>query len=308
MRPMRNPAFERILALSSTPVELESTVQYFSDCLKPIVGAGENVLICFPRVKATDLGAMAESAVIRCGGVPVFWENDLRWKELLRLAFVSKATTIIAPPLIILGLAKLAAFRGIPLYFYHAVMAGYPCLDWMMDGIEKGLDCKIWGGFGPGTEALLTGFSCDCGRGVHIRDDKYGVEIVDSQGQELRDGENGHIVIYHKDAPEARFETRAFGSVMSQRCPCGNSSPKLIGIDVGEYRASSLLKIAEDLLYWNSILDCRLKRSEFGLEMEIICFRGEKMPKLPTCAKLIVRDWDPESDIPLSLSAGWTTP
>lgn len=305
---MRDQAFERILTLNSTEQELEETVCYLADCLRPIIKTNEAVLICFPREKETDFGDLVGKAVSRCDGIPVYWEKDLRWKTLLRLAFVTKPSTIIAPPLVTLGLSKLAANRGIPLYFYNVILAGYPCMDWMIDGIEKGLDCKTWGFFGPGTDAIIGGFSCQCGRGVHIRDQKYGVEIVDDNQQEVYDGTHGRIVFYPNCEPETRFVTKFFGSIMTQPCPCGNPSPKIIGVDVEEHGPTSIMKIAEDLLYWNSILECNIERTEYGLEMEIVCLRGEKLPQLPSCAKLVVRSWDPETDVPMSLSAGWTLP
>lgn len=305
---MRSLALERILTLSSTEQELEETICYIADCLRPVVKTNEAVLICFPREKETDIGCLFGKAVSRCDAIPVYWEKDLRWKALLRLAFVSKPSTIIAPPLIVLGLSKLAAYQGIPMYFYNVVLTGYPCLDWVIDGIEKGMDCKTWGFFGPGTEAIISGFSCQCGRGVHIRDQKYGVEIVDDNMQEVYDGTNGRIVIYHQNEPGVRFETSAFGSMMTHPCPCGNPSPKIVDVDVGERGPSSDMKIAEDLLYWNSILECNVERTEYGLEMEIVCLRGEKLPQIPSCAKLVVRPWDPETDVPMSLSAGWTLP
>jgi hypothetical protein len=62
---------------------------------------------------------------------------------------------------------------------------------------------------------------------------------------------------------------------------------------------TELAEIGQFLQSWTSILDCRLEKKESGLEIEIICFQGEKLPKLPTAAKLIVRQWDPASDTPL---------
>lgn len=305
---MANPDYERLAALCSDGDSLEKTVQYLIDSLKPIVKKDEATLICFPREKETDLGALMEKAVSACGSQPVFWEKDLRWKTLLRTAFLSKASTIIAPPLITLGLSKLAAYEGIPLYFYHAVMAGYPCLDWEMDGIEKGLDCNISGFLGPGTDAVLSGFSCECGRGVHIRDDVFDIQIVDESGEELPDGQYGRMVIANRKDPSARFVTKTFGRFMDHRCPCGNPAPKLDSIDLGDRSAMMLLKLSEDLLYWNSILDCRLSRTEYGLDLEVVVLRGEKLPKLPNCAKLVVRPWDPETDVPMSLSADRALP
>lgn len=305
---MAHPALERILALSSREEELEDTVAYLTRNLAPAVKSGDAVLICFPHEQETDFGTMAGKAVINCGGKPVFWGEDPRWKELLRLSFLWKATAIIAPPLIILGLTKLAAYKKVPLYLTHAVMAGYPCLNWFIDGVERGLDCKTMGAFGPGITSLLSGFSCGCGRGIHIRDDRYLVKILDNEGRALPDGSLGRIAIAHREDPDALYPTRNFARLLTQPCPCGNPSAKLVDLDVEHNSDFFMLELAADLLYWNSVLDCSVERTEQGIRLEIVCFPGEKMPKLPGCAKLLVRSWDPERDCPLTLDPKWTAP
>lgn len=57
--------------------------------------------------------------------------------------------------------------------------------------------------------------------------------------------------------------------------------------------------LADYLMRWGSILDCNVYRGVSGLVMEIVCFRGEKLPVLPGCAKLVLRNWNPETDEPL---------
>lgn len=302
---MKVSVSERIIALSASGEELNDSVQYLTECFRSMIKPGDGVLIYFPKERETEFGSLAGKAVRKCGGRPVFAGRNLRWKELLRLAFLSRASTILAPPLIIMGLSKLAAYEGVPLYFYNAIMAGYPCLDWMMDGIEKGLDCRIAGVFDPGTESAISGFSCGCSRGVHIRDDKYGVDIVEDSGCSVPLGQRGRIVVYPRNEPETRLVTSYFGRIQSQPCPCGNGAPKLVDIGFEESESASLLKISEELLYWNSILECSVIKSEMGLELEVICFRGEKMPKLPSCARLLVRAWEPEKDAPLDMTVKW---
>lgn len=305
---MRNPAFQQILNLSSTSDALEETVQYLTEHLSRIVKPQEKVLVCFPREDPASHGALFERAILRCGGIPVFWENDLRWKNLLKLAFTSYASTIIGPPLVVLGLSKLAAYRGIPLNIYNTVLAGYPCLNWMVDGIVKGLDCNVYGCFGPGTESVISGFSCTCGRGVHLRSDKYGIEIVDGEDQPLSDGYLGRIVVYPRSMPEVRFKMKAVAAYQTSPCACGDPAPKLISINLPEDIYSNLDRLGEELHRWSSILDCNAKLTEYGLDLELIVFPGEKLPKLPSCAKLMVRPWNPEKDIPLSLAFGWERP
>lgn len=187
----------------------------------------EKVLICFPN-RAGGIGGKIERAVIRHGAVPVSRGEDLRWRTLLRLAFAEKVSTIIGPPLVILGLSKLAHTNGTPLYVRNVVAAGSPCLDWMKEGIIQGLDCNLF----IGDESM-----------------------------------NEDTLVYCSDP------------------------------DLDDLR--------QELHSWTSILDCRLEKGQYGLEMEIVSFPGRQLPKLPSCAKLVVRPLNPEKDVPFGLLRDW---
>lgn len=302
---MSSAALERMLQITAQAVELESTVEYLARCFAPIVKSSEATLICFSRNRNTDFGYLAGEAVKRCGGVPIFWEGDRRWKNLLLLAFRSKASTIIAPPLIILGMTKIARYEKIPLHFYNVIMSGYPCLDWIMEGIVKGLDCRDWGVFAPGCTSVLTGFTCGRGTGLHLRDDKFSVEIQGDRGEALPPGRRGTIVFCLKDDPQARMVTHTMGALLQKPCPCGNPAPKLVDIGIAPSQSSDTMKTAEELLFWSSVLDCVFTKTPHGMEVEVVCFPGERLPKLPSCAKLQVRSWNPKQDCPLPMGAGW---
>ena len=69
-------------------------------------------------------------------------------------------------------------------------------------------------------------------------------------------------------------------------------------MQLGRSADPDLYQLAQDLQAWTSILDCHVAKTESGLEVEIVCFPGEKLPKLPSAAKLIVRPWDPKHDTP----------
>ena len=69
-----------------------------------------------------------------------------------------------------------------------------------------------------------------------------------------------------------------------------------------------LTGLASELHSWSSILDCRVERGQYGLELEIVTFPGYQLPQLPSCAKLTVRPWDPERDIPFGLIPDWENP
>ena len=84
----------------------------------------------------------------------------------------------------------------------------------------------------------------------------------------------------------------------------------MIGDDLGEdrrvfYNDPELNGLRQELHSWTSILDCRLEKGQYGLELEIIAFPGRQLPKLPSCAKMVVRHWDPERDVPFGLIRNW---
>lgn len=295
---MDHPAFRRILELSANAEAQEKSTAYLAEHLKLFLKKQDRVLICFHSHEEGSIGALMEQAVLRCDAVPVIWERDLRWKTLLRLAFSSRASTIIGAPLIILGLAKLAKVNSIPLYIRNVVTAGYPCLDWMVDGIKKGLDCNTWECFCPGMGSVVAGFSCGCSSGVHLRSDAYIVEIAGVGGNLQPKGMTGEIIVSPVQEPQTRCSVHDHAKLDLSRCPCGRTSPRLMNFSPEGYIHADLLELGAFLQSWTSILDCRLSRGEYGLEMELVTFPGEKLPKFPSCAKLVIHPWDPEHDEP----------
>ena len=295
---MENSAYRELIALSREKEAQKKSVQYIAAHLSLFLKRNEKVLICFPEHEAGDLSDLMEQAVRSCGAVPVFWGPDRRWNGLLQLAFFSRASTIIGPPLVILGLTKLKKNTGIPLYIRHVVTAGYPCLDWMIEGIKKGLDCDTWGCFGISTSSVVAGFSCGKSLGVHLREEEFSMDIIDDQGNPLPEREMGEMVLFSKERPDLRYPCGEKCYIDRSPCPCGRTSPRLMGMFPGGDSNMDLAEFGQYLHSWTSVLDCRLKKGEFGLELEMIVFAGEKLPKLPSCAKQVIRPWDPKRDEP----------
>lgn len=297
--------FAELNAAVSSPEQIESTIQYLAEQMRRFLRPHDRMLICFADEGNGSIGNMLARAVSRAGASPVFWGKDTRWKTLLRIAFTTRASAIAAPPLIALGITKLVKATGTPLYFRYVLTAGYPCMDWMIDGICRGLDCQSWGCFGPGTWSVVAGFSCGHSCGVHIRSDAFDVDIVDDNGEPVAEGVLGYPVITPKNRPDLRYHTRLHGRIDSSPCACGMDSPRLMDISAGNNAQEDLAKLGRDMLYWSSVLDCDLRIGESGLEMELVVFPGEKLPKLPSCAKQVVRPWDAERDKPMVMASIW---
>lgn len=292
---MRN--FDRMRQLADRPEEREASIRYLAEHLS-FLKRNEKVLICFESHEEASISSLMEQAVRLCGAEPIVWGEDQRWKTLLRLAFSRRVTTVIGAPLLILGLAKMARVRATPLYIRNVVTAGYPCLDWMIDGIRNGLDCKTWGCFDVHMSNIVLGFSCEHSLGVHLREEKYAVEIVDPDGDALPDGQQGSIVVYRKDAPELRIPLKESGTIEIAPCACGDPKRRLTHIHQGMELDTDLADLGQYLLSWSSVLDCRLRKGECGLEMEVVVFAGEKLPEFPSAAKREIRIWNSDKDTP----------
>ncbi len=295
---MERGAYWKLVEKSMEPAARERSIEYLQEHLSKFLRKGERVLICFLEHEYGNISDLMEQAVIRCEALPVIWGPDRRWQTLLRQAFVNKVSAIIGPPLVILGLAKLKKYQNTPLYIRKVITASYPCPDWMIEGIVKGLDCEAGGCFSLGESGVIAGFACGRSWGVHIRDSEYGVDIVDREGKSLPSGELGEIVVYPKAEPSLRYAMGDNGRIAPTPCQCGSDSPVLMDMVLGRTEDPDLFKLGTYLQSWTSILDCRLKKGESGLEIEILCFQGEKLPKLPSAAKLVIRPWNPKTDEP----------
>lgn len=74
--------------------------------------------------------------------------------------------------------------------------------------------------------------------------------------------------------------------------------------DAAEYALAQpeMNQLQRHLLHWSSVLDCRLIRGSYGLEIQVVAFPGIKLPEFPTCAKLDIQPWDPERHVPFYLA------
>jgi len=295
---MDTEMFRKIVENGLEPAACEQTIIYLAEHLGKFLKKKERVLICFQNHREGSLGWVMEQAVCRCDAVPVLWGPDRRWKTLLQQAFYSRASAVIGPPLILLGLTKLIKYNQTPLFIRKVITAGYPCLDWMIEGIVKGLDCEVGGCFTLRDTAVVAGFACGHSWGIHLREEVYDVEIVDAEGKPLPPGELGEIVLFPKNAPDLRYPMGEFARMEKEICKCGSSAPRLLELGPGKSENDDLVELGQFLHSWTSILDCRVGRGESGLEIEIVCFPGEKLPRLPTAAKLVIRPWNPKNDEP----------
>lgn len=295
---MRQGSYERLYELESTPEALAESIAFISDKIKAIVKKQETVLICFPDKGPISLGNILGEAVRACGAKPLFWGPDFRWKELLRLAFQYRIQTIFGHPLIIYGVTKLARATMTPLYIRNVVLSGHSHVKWMEQGLKKGLDCNVWGCYAIKCGPIIAGFTCSQDAGIHVRDTLFDAVIVDEQGDPLADSQRGRLILTYKKDPVVRIAPEENSVLHHQPCSCGSDAPRMVEIGRPIFGSSSDGLLEEHFLEWSSILDYRAKQTESGIDLELVVFPGEPLPRLPSCARLLVRAWNPEVDIP----------
>lgn len=88
--------------------------------------------------------------------------------------------------------------------------------------IEKAFDCRVANEYGA-RDAGFIAHECPEGR-MHVTMEELIVEIVDDEGNTVKPGEYGHIVITNlasKDFPILRYDTGDIGSLSDEDCTCG---------------------------------------------------------------------------------------
>lgn len=294
---MSQPNYIKLAMLARMPEAADRSVEYLCQNMRRFLKHNEQVLILFPK-KDDVFCWILERSIVACGCVPIWIGEDRRWMTMLKTAFTTRCSCLVGSPLLLLGLSKLAKQMRTPLSVTNVLMAGYPTTVWMVEGVRRNLDCMAWGCFDPGDGAVIGGFTCKQLDGVHIRAEEYTVVIEDEAGNSLPDGARGSVVLYPNSDPTLRFAVGDSGRIETQSCSCGSADPKLVDLDVLKMGDDDISQLGESLHYWSSILDCRMEKTECGMELELVVFPGEKLPKLPTVAKQIIRPFNPETDVP----------
>lgn len=298
---MKEDVVHSLLKLETTPAALEQTREYLLSRLKTILQPNEKVLVCFPDRGADSVGALMGDVVSRCGAVPVFWGPDFRWKTLLRLAFDTHASAIVGPPLVVFGLMKLSKVTATPLYIHNALIGGYPFTSWIIDGIKRGLDCRVWGCYLIDDGPVVAGFTCGKEAGIHIRESIFEARISGPDGLPMEDAQPGYLTMHYKPRPELVFDTEETAKIWHQPCSCGCDDARIVDtVYVGRKDPTKII-LEERFLAWTSVLDYRVTQTVTGTHLELVVFPGRKLPRIRSGTSVAVRYWDPQEDWPFAM-------
>lgn len=105
------------------------------------------------------------------------------------------------------------------------------------------------------TEMATAFTECEAGCGAHIQPELMYVEVLNQDGEQVKNGESGEVVVTPlgvEGMPVLRFRTGDVCHYYDEPCSCGRNTPRL-GPVIG--RKQQMVKLKGTSLYPNSIID-----------------------------------------------------
>lgn len=105
------------------------------------------------------------------------------------------------------------------------------------------------------TEMATAFTECETGNGVHLQPELMFVEVLDEDGNQVKNGERGEVVVTPlgvEGTPVLRFRTGDICHYYDEACSCGRNTPRL-GPVIG--RKQQMIKLKGTSLYPNAIID-----------------------------------------------------
>jgi len=195
------------------------------------------------------------AGVVRVGnGIP-----ELQWDTIRRI----KPNTIMCVPSFILHIIKYAEEHGID--YRNSSIKRVVCigenlreqdfsLNLLGHRIKEKWDIELYSTYAS-TEMATTFAECEYGCGGHHHPELIICEVVDNEGNIVKDGEIGELVVTTlgvEGMPLLRFKTGDLVCFHTEKCKCGRTSMRVSPV-IG--RANNLLKYKGTTIYPPAIYD-----------------------------------------------------
>ncbi len=159
-----------------------------------------------------------------------------------RLAMIRKVepTVLVSTPTYALRLAEVASAEGFSMRdssIRVTIHAGEPgaAIPATRQRIEDAWNARCFDHAGA-TEIGAYGYTCAMQDGLHVNEQEFIAEVLDSSGRPVREGETGELVITNLGRagwPVIRYRTGDLAQVGDRQCPCGRTFLKLTGGLIG---------------------------------------------------------------------------
>ena len=214
--------------------------------------------------------------------VPISAGNTMRQVELMQ---DFKTTILTCTPSYALYLAEIAENEGVTkedMKLKAGVFGAEMWTEEMRNELEKRLNIDALNVYGL-TEIIGPGVAMECKvkEGLHISDDHFYPEIIDSETLEtLPEGEKGELVLTtltREGMPVIRFRTKDVTTLRKGACDCGRT---LIKMDRITGRTDDMLKIRGVIVFPSQIEKALLRIEGLEPHYQIIVTRPQHLDEL----------------------------
>jgi len=184
---------------------------------------------------AQDRVRQVRDAAFRTELLPAFEMNETRLDAMVAAIRARRPRMLFGYPSALSHIARHAQRRGIlmnDLGVRVAFVTSERLYDDQRDDIARIFGCPVANGYG-GRDAGFLAHACPEG-GLHITAEDVVLELVDSAGRPVADGERGEVVVTHlatREFPFIRYRTGDVAVMDSARCRCGRGLPMLREIE-----------------------------------------------------------------------------
>lgn len=259
-----------------TENDRERTKCFFTAGLAEMVMPGEKVLVCMPSDGAGGLSALIGEAILRLGANPIAFGVGRSYEAFLEVNAREAPDCFIGMPAPFLSMLRYASFSGIKISVKKALLSADACAAAVFSAIDAFLPGKPWIHYGLREGGLGGAVNCQAFAGMHIRENDILAEIVDENGNRVKEGEPGELVITTigmEAMPLIRYKTGDKTRFLTGECKCKSRLKRLDSV-LRMGKESEIVTLDEILFAFPEVIDYQATRLREKLTIEIAAGRS----------------------------------
>jgi phenylacetate-CoA ligase len=227
------------------------------------------------------LGAHYGAEEVGASVIPMGVGNTERQIELMKDL---KATAIACTPSYLLHMDEVAKKMGISIKddtdLRCAVLGAEPWSLETRNRIEKSMGIKAYDIYGTSEMSGPLFTECNEQNGIHVWADHFLLEIIDKNGDHVKDGQKGELVIttLSKEAlPLVRYRVGDITILNNEECKCGRTHPRIMRITG---RTDDMLIIRGINVFPSQVESVLMTIPEVGEHFQIVAERNGELDDL----------------------------
>jgi phenylacetate-CoA ligase len=246
------------------------------------IGRGDIVQVSYGYGLFTGgLGAHYGAEEVGASVIPMGVGNTERQIELMKDL---KATAIACTPSYLLHMNEVAKNMGISIKddtdLRCAVLGAEPWSLETRNRIEKSMGIKAYDIYGTSEMSGPLFTECKEQNGIHVWADHFLLEVIDKNGDQVKEGQKGELVIttLSKEAlPLVRYRVGDITILNNEECKCGRTHPRIMRITG---RTDDMLIIRGINVFPSQVESVLMTIPEVGEHFQIIAERNGELDDL----------------------------